>query len=103
MISPDIDDKLSTDALKEHMRLKGYNVELLNYEPEYGNNMLESIKRYYSVKSAGLTIKLVKQKKNQTKVKVRFTNLYYPASVSECYKKIWPAIDKQIFLDKNLD
>jgi hypothetical protein len=27
----------------------------------------------------------------------------YPAELSEYYKVVWPAIDKQIFLDKNVD
>jgi hypothetical protein len=50
-----------------------------------------------------MTISLVKQSPTQTKVKIRFSNVNYPAELQEYYKIVWPAIDKQIFLDKAVD
>jgi hypothetical protein len=50
-----------------------------------------------------LTFSLVKQKENQTKVKIRASNIYYPPTLEEVYKVVWLEIDKQIFLDKSLD
>ena len=50
-----------------------------------------------------MTISMVRQGKEQTKVKIRFSNIHYPGQLEEDYKTIWAAIDKQIFLDKGLD
>jgi hypothetical protein len=37
------------------------------------------------------------------KVKLRFDNVYYPRTVEELYKRVWDAVDKQIFLDRATD
>jgi len=50
-----------------------------------------------------LTVSLVKQSKNQTKVKLRFNGIYYPKKLEECYRIVWPKLDKQIFVDKEID
>jgi hypothetical protein len=50
-----------------------------------------------------MTISLVRQGPSQTKVKIRFSNIDYPRELEEYYKTVWPAIDRQIFLDRNLD
>ena len=50
-----------------------------------------------------MTISMVRQGKEQTKVKVRFSNIHYPAQLEDYYKTVWAAIDKQIFLDRGLD
>jgi hypothetical protein len=52
---------------------------------------------------AGLTLSMVKQGAETTKVKLRFDNVYYPGLVDEYYKVVWAAVDKQMFLDKGLD
>lgn len=52
---------------------------------------------------AGFTLSLVRQGARDTKVKLRFDNLYYPELVAEYYKLIWAAVDKQMFLDVALD
>ena len=52
---------------------------------------------------AGFTISLVRQGAKDTKVKLRFDNVYYPELVAEYYKVIWAAVDKQMFLDVALD
>ena len=52
---------------------------------------------------AGFTISLVRQGARDTKVKLRFDNVYYPELVAEYYKLIWAAVDKQMFLDVALD
>ena len=51
----------------------------------------------------GLTFQLVKMRENQTKVKLRFSDVYYPAEMEAYYKLIWQAVDKQIFVDKNVE
>jgi hypothetical protein len=52
---------------------------------------------------AGLTLSMVKQSAQQTKVKLRFDGIYYPRQVEELYKRVWAEVDKQMFLDKALD
>ncbi len=52
---------------------------------------------------AGFTISLVRQGARDTKVKLRFDNVYYPELVAEYYRVIWAAVDKQMFLDVALD
>lgn len=51
----------------------------------------------------GLTFQLVKMGENQTKVKLRFSDVYYPAEMESFYKLVWQAVDKQIFVDKNVE
>jgi len=50
-----------------------------------------------------LTISVVKQGSKQAKVKLRFKGIYYPEVLKKHYERVWPAIDRQIFLDKSLD
>lgn len=52
---------------------------------------------------AGFTLSLVRQGAKDTKVKLRFDNVYYPELVAEYYKLVWAAVDKQMFLDVALD
>ena len=52
---------------------------------------------------SGFTVSLVRQGAKDTKVKLRFDNVYYPDLVAEYYKVIWAAVDKQMFLDAALD
>ena len=52
---------------------------------------------------AGLTLSLTRQGPKQTKVKLRFDNVYYPEALDEYYKLVWAAVDKQMFLDTALD
>lgn len=40
---------------------------------------------------------------NLTKVKLRFSDIYYPGEVETYYKLIWQAVDKQIFIDKTIE
>ncbi|MEO8082088.1 MAG: hypothetical protein ABI641_16250 [Caldimonas sp.] len=52
---------------------------------------------------AGFTMSLVRQGAKDTKVKLRFDNVYYPELVAEYYKLVWAAVDKQMFFDIALD
>lgn len=51
----------------------------------------------------GLTFQLVKMGKSQTKVKLRFSDVYYPGEIESYYKLVWQAVDKQIFIDQNME
>lgn len=50
-----------------------------------------------------LTFQLIKMGEDQTKVKLRFSGVFYPRELEEYYKLIWQAVDKQIFVDKNVE
>jgi hypothetical protein len=60
---------------------------------------------YYNRFEAGntLTFQLLKMGENQTKVKLRFSDVYYPGRVEIYYKLVWQAVDKQIFVDQNIE
>ena len=79
----------------------GYDPSLLEKQGPYEID-LDSMSGMERMGQA-MTISLVKQSPTQTKVKIRFSNVDYPAEVQELYKTVWPAVDKQIFLDKNVD
>ena len=57
----------------------------------------------YEKMQRGLTFQLVKMGESQTKVKLRFSDVYYPGEVETYYKLIWQAVDKQIFVDQNIE
>jgi hypothetical protein len=50
-----------------------------------------------------LTFQLLKMGESQTKVKLRFSDVYYPGRVEIYYKLVWQAVDKQIFVDQNIE
>ena len=64
---------------------------------------VESIAGMQGRYASGMTVSIVRQTPTQTKVKIRFDNVYYPRMVEEYYKVVWATVDKQIFLDKGLD
>jgi len=102
ILPPDQTKQLRREYLVEYCKLNRYDASLLDkkgqydMDPDMGSGMMANT-------MTGLTISLVKQGDNQTKVKLRFTNTYYPRLLEEYYKVVWPALDKQIFMDKNLD
>jgi len=51
---------------------------------------------------AGLTLTMTRVGPDQTRVKIRFDNVYSPLTIQELYKRVWDALDKQIFLDKSV-
>lgn len=50
-----------------------------------------------------VSFQLVKMGESQTKVKLRFSDVYYPGEVETYYKLVWQAVDKQIFVDQNIE
>ena len=50
-----------------------------------------------------ITFQLVKLQEDRTRVKARIANIYYPQEIEIYYEQIWQAIDKQIFIDKNIE
>ena len=81
---------------------KGYPPSVLDTSGPYGN-MGGGYSMMMERMGAGLTLTMARQGTDRTKVKLRFDNVYYPRTVEELYKRVWDAVDKQIFLDKSLD
>ena len=57
----------------------------------------------YDKMQKSLTFQLVKMGESQTKVKLRFSDVYYPGEVETYYKLVWQAVNKQIFVDQNIE
>ncbi|HOV33660.1 MAG TPA: hypothetical protein PLX23_09890 [Candidatus Hydrogenedens sp.] len=100
-ISSELYTKLSREGLVEYCKIKGFDTSLLEKKSKYEMDLDTGYSwgRY----GTGITISLTKLGPSQTKMKILFNGVYYPNILEECYKVIWQAIDKQIFLDKNLE
>ncbi len=90
------------DAMRQYAVAKGYPPSaaekgggLFDMDADIGSSMTRHM--------SGLTLSLVRQGARQTKVKLRFDNVFYPALVNEYYKVVWAGVDKQMFLDQSLD
>ena len=94
---------LHDEALRQYATAKGYPPSVLqkqgpyDIDPDMGAGMMERMG------GSGLTLSMVKQGPRQTKVKLRFDNVFYPRMLNELYTKVWTEVDKQVFLDKALD
>jgi hypothetical protein len=93
--------ELQKEELTEFCRFYGYDPSIV--ESREGDYINPAMGRMQTNMTSTLTFSLVKQKENQTKVKIRASNILYPPTLEEVYKIVWREIDKQIFLDKGLD
>jgi hypothetical protein len=94
---------LSHEGMQDYARQKGYDPRLLEKQGQYDTFDVESLSGMQGRYVAGMTVSMVRQAASQTKVKIRFDNIYYPRLVEEYYKLVWTTVDKQIFLDKGID
>lgn len=101
-LNPERAEQLRKQAMREFAKHHGYDPKLVDEKKGPYDIDLDSMSGMQRIGQA-MTISLVKQSPTQTKVKIRFANVNYPAELTEYYKVVWPAIDKQIFLDKNVD
>jgi hypothetical protein len=99
-LPPDQRDALRKEALAQYLQTKGYSASALESHGRYDADYSALFGREMGV--AGLTLTMSKQGVGQTKVKLRFDSVYYPRTVEELYKRVWDAVDKQIFLDKSI-
>lgn len=114
-LPPQQRDVLRSDALRAYAASKGYPPGLLDTKKpdarrrtadmgDFGDLVdIESTIGLMGQHMGGVTLSLVRQGDKQTKVKLRFDNVYYPEQVIEYYRVVWAAVDKQIFLDQSLD
>ena len=100
-LNPERTEQLRKQMLVDYCKHKGYDPKILEKQGPY--DMDVDMFAGISMKQQAMTISLVRQTATQTKVKIRFANVNYPPEVQEYYKVVWPAIDKQIFLDRAVD
>jgi hypothetical protein len=99
-LPPDQRDALTKEGTAQYAQAKGYPPSVLDDSGPFGKmNFMPMFERT----GAGLTLTMTRQSEERTKVKVRFDNVYYPRTVEELYKRVWDAVDKQIFLDRATD
>ena len=101
-LNPERAEQLRKQAMREFAKHHGYDPRIVDEKKGAYDIDLDSMTGFQRMNQA-MTISLVRQSPTQTKVKIRFANVNYPAELQEYYKVVWPAIDKQIFLDKNVD
>lgn len=101
-LNPTRAEQLRDQQMKDLCVHLGYDPSLLDKKGPYEMD-LESFGGMMQMNQQAMTISLVKQAPGRTKVKVRFSNVNYPPELAELYKTVWPAIDKQIFMDKAID
>ena len=98
-LPPEQLQSLYKDGTRQYAVAKGYDAGIVDRKAQFDVDPNMMIGRSMS----GLTLSMVKQGPELTKVKLRFDNVYYPVLVEQYYSVVWRAVDKQVFLDKALD
>jgi hypothetical protein len=109
-LSPTESKAMRREAVNEWCRQNGFDPSILDqpFRTSAYQNMstmadLSEMMAKYDKMQRGLTFQLVKMGKSQVKVKLRFSDVYYPREVETYYKLVWQAVDKQIFIDQNVE
>jgi hypothetical protein len=102
-LGPERTEQLQTEAIAQYAQLKGYPPSVLQSQGPFDMNVSLGPSMMARMGGSGLTLTMVRQSSHQTKVKVRFDNVYYPRTEQELYQAVWAAVDRQMFLDSNLD
>ena len=109
-LSPTEMKAMRREAVNDWCRQNNFDPSIFDqpFKTSSGKNMSDMIDfsgmmAQYEKIQKGLTFQLVKMGESQTKVKLRFSDVYYPGEVETYYKLIWQAVDKQIFVDQNIE
>jgi hypothetical protein len=94
---------LQREGLRQYAVAKGYPPTIVDRKNDGFSMDVGATSGMMGRSMAGLTLSLMRQSAKQTKVKLRFDNVFYPTLVNEYYKTVWAAVDKQMFLDNALD
>jgi hypothetical protein len=98
-LPPELSEQLKKQAVSEYAQAKGYPPSVLQANSLFNVNLPGAMAEKMT---AGVTLTMSRQGDGQTKVKVRFNSVYYPRTIEELYKRVWDAVDKQIFLDRTV-
>lgn len=109
-LSPLEAKKIHSDAVYDWCLQNGYATSILTeqYKSEQFVMRKESmdisnLMGRFDTMSKGLTFQLLRVGEHQTKVKLRFSDVYFPEELKAYYKLVWQAVDKQIFIDQNIE
>ena len=102
-LGPTKTQALQREGLRQYAVAKGYPPAIVDRKTDGFGIDVGATTGMMGRSMSGLTLSLVRQNAKQTKVKLRFDNLFYPVLVNEYYKTVWTAVDKQMFLDQALD
>lgn len=102
-LGPEKADAMQRDGLRQYAVAKGYPPSAVDRSDSAFDIDVGGASGMMTRGMAGMTLSLVRQGPKQTKVKLRFDNVFYPALVTEYYATVWAAVDKQMFLDQALD
>jgi hypothetical protein len=101
-LGPERTQELQSEQLAEYAKIKGYPDSVLQ-PTAFGMPLNLTQNMFARMGGSGLTLTMVRQSADRTKVKLRFDNVYFPKTEDELYRNVWAAVDKQMFLDKALD
>ncbi len=109
-LPPSESKAMRREAVNEWCKLNDFDVSVLDRDFKSSQmknasemmDMSDMMSRYEKMQKS-LTFQLVKMGDKQTKVKLRFSDVYYPTELETYYKIVWQAVDKQIFVDKNVE
>jgi hypothetical protein len=109
-LSPTESKAMRREAVNDWCRQNGFDPSILDqpfrtstYQNAAAMTDFSEMMAKYDKIQKGLTFQLMKMGKSQTKVKLRFSDVYYPGEVETYYKLVWQAVDKQIFIDQNIE
>lgn len=106
-LSPSESQQYRHERIRAWATVSGYDAQVLDVELKtigrgWGINYDVAENEFGKVQKT-LTLQLVRLAPDRTRVKARFSNVLYPKELSDYYERIWSAVDKQIFIDDNLD
>ncbi len=99
VLPPDIAAALRKQRMVEYAEAKGLPARSAEPTTFYNPATVSSIME----EATTMTITVQEHGTGQSKVKIRFNNIYYPQELEESYRLVWLALDKQGFLDEALD
>ncbi len=98
-LPPELSEQLKKEAMGQYAQARGYPPSVLKSDSLINVALPGAMTERLT---AGVTLTMTRQGDQQTKVKLRFNNVYYPRTVEELYRRVWDAVDKQIFLDRTV-
>jgi hypothetical protein len=99
VLPPDRASQLRKERMVEYAKANGMSPKSADPGPFFDPDTMAAVME----SQTGLTITVGEHGQGKTKVKARFSKIYYPPELQECYALLWQSIDKQGFLNKALD
>ena len=106
-LPPSVKNDIRNKIIRDWATESGFDSSILDqpFKNESYNRLSEShnITTQFLEMERSITFQLVRLDDENTRIKTRFSNVYYPEELEFYYKQIWQEIDKQIFKDENIE